>query len=67
MTIVGSTKQENKIEELGLFAATMYPDLEKRAFKGAFRRAVQSSLNKLHYSDWKDVAEKKRLRAGIIF
>ncbi|OQX25004.1 MAG: hypothetical protein BWK80_17875 [Desulfobacteraceae bacterium IS3] len=55
-TVVGSKKQEIKISELGDIANKMFPDIQAKVFKGAFRLGIKSVLNGSGMKDWGEVA-----------
>lgn len=54
--IVGSKRQETKISELGSIANRMFPDIETKVFKGAFRLGIKSALEKSLMKSWDEVA-----------
>lgn len=56
--IVGSQKQEQKVEEMGSIANRLHPDLSVLVFKGTFRLGVQSALKKSSFKDWEEVSKQ---------
>ncbi len=54
--VVGSKKQETKISELGGIANRMFPNIEKKVFKGAFRLGIKTALEKSRMKNWDEVA-----------
>jgi len=56
--VVGSRKQEEKISELGAIANQMFPNIEIMVFKGSFRLAIRSALEKNQLQSWEEIAEQ---------
>ncbi|HUX14712.1 MAG TPA: hypothetical protein VMW87_16925 [Spirochaetia bacterium] len=55
MLIIGDEFQEQKLEELGDLAVTLYPAVDRTAVKGCFRFAIREALRALHIEDFKSV------------
>ncbi len=54
--IVGSRKQEMKINEMGAVANTMFPEIKTMEFKGSFRLGVRNALQKSGYGKWDEIS-----------
>ena len=54
----GNERQESKISELGELAHHLFPKVEIRAFKGAFRFGIKAALEKKGIASWSDMVDK---------
>ena len=59
MAIVGSSKQEKKINELAEIVEKHYPKLNKWAVKGALRNGANSAIKKSKFSEWAEMSKEK--------
>ena len=58
MMIIGTDKQERKIEIMARAASEMFPQIEELVFKGCFRYGIEYALKQNKYESWKNVEEK---------
>ena len=59
MNVIGSKKQEDKLEMLSVVAHDMFPELSPVAFKEGFRVGVETALKTRHYEQWSDVVTEQ--------
>lgn len=56
--IVGNSKQEAKIADMGKIAHEMFPHIPEMVFRGTFRRAVDDALQEVGTTQWRDFANQ---------
>ena len=67
MTVLGTQKQEEKIQEMGNIAHELAPNVTVMNYKGAFRLGIRDALKKNGYSDWKELAQKTKPEKQAFF
>jgi len=67
MTVLGTQKQEEKIQEMGDIAHELVPTVTVMNYKGAFRLGIRNALKKTGNSNWTDLVQKTMTEKQAFF
>ncbi len=67
MTVTGSKKQEDKIENMGKLAKELFPEISIESFEEVFRQSTTAALKKHQYQQWDDVVKEQPLVRKLFF